>query len=60
MLPAIVAGPLSTLYVTVPPEVDVALTANGASPYVFPAIGKKCTDGTGVVTLKLVVAIAAA
>jgi hypothetical protein len=32
MLPEIVAGPLTTEYVTAPLEAEVALTANGALP----------------------------
>jgi hypothetical protein len=32
MLPAMVAGPLTTVYVTAPLDAELALTANGALP----------------------------
>ena len=35
MLPLMVAGPLTTEYVTAPDELDVALTVNGAAPNVW-------------------------
>jgi hypothetical protein len=59
VLPETVAGPLTTLYVITPVEFDVALTANGASPYVFPAIGANEIVGLSPATLKLVAAVPA-
>jgi hypothetical protein len=57
--PEIVAGPLTTEYVTAPLEADVALTPNGAAPAVCVAIGAKTRVGTSGTTGKLVVAVAA-
>jgi len=60
MLPTIVAGPLTTEYVTAPLEAEVALTAKGAAPNVCDPTGAKLSVGTSVATVKLVVAVAAA
>jgi hypothetical protein len=58
--PEIVAGPLATEYVTAPLEADVALTVNGATPYVCVAIGVNARVVPAATTVKLVVAVAAA
>jgi hypothetical protein len=61
--PEIVAGPLTTAYVTVPLEAEVALTENGASPNTCAGIGVKLSVGTvggAAATVKLVEAVAAA
>jgi hypothetical protein len=57
--PEIVAGPLVTQYVTAPLEADVALTPNGATPYVCVAIGVKARDPPAATTAKFVVTVAA-
>jgi len=59
MLPTIVAGPLTTEYVTAPLEAEVALTAKEAPPNDCAPIGMKLSDGTSVATVKLVLAVAA-
>jgi hypothetical protein len=58
--PEIVAGPLITEYVTDPLEAEVALTVNGATPYVCVAIGANASVVDAVTTEKFVVAVAAA
>jgi hypothetical protein len=58
--PEIVAGPLVTEYVTTPLDAEVALTVNGATPNVCVAIGVKVRVVPAAITVKLVVAVAAA
>jgi hypothetical protein len=53
--PEIVAGPLTTVYVTAPFEADVALTPSGAAPNVCVAIGVKVR--VGVITVVPVVPV---
>ncbi len=43
--PAIVAGPLTTEYVTAPLELDVAETANGDAPKTWLPISEKLSEG---------------
>jgi hypothetical protein len=62
MLPAMVAGPLTTAYVTTPVDSEVALTANGALPYVWAGIAANVRVGTVApaagATTKLALAVA--
>ena len=60
MLPTIVAGPLTTEYVTAPLDAEVALTAKGTLPKVCAGIVAKVRVGTSGATVKLVVVVAAA
>jgi hypothetical protein len=60
VLPEIVAGPLTTEYVTAPDDAEAALTAKGAAPNAFAGIAAKVSAGTSAATLKLVVALPAA
>ena len=42
---AILAGELETVYVTAPGDAEVALTVNGAAPYVWVGIDAKTSVG---------------
>ena len=53
VLPLIVAGPLSTLYVTAPLDAELAETVNAASPYVFAEIAAKLSIGVAGVTVSV-------
>jgi len=60
VVPEIVAGPETTLYVTAPVEAEVALTGGGTFPYVCSGIGVKARDGVAGRTTNDVVAFAGA
>ena len=58
--PETVAGPVSTVYVMAPFELELAETANGVAPYVLLSIGAKLSAVAPGLTVKLAVAVAAA
>ena len=58
--PEIVAGPLSTAYVIVPKDGDVAVTAKANSPTDASGTGLKVSPGSPGATLKVVVVLPAA
>jgi hypothetical protein len=60
VLPERVAGPLTTEYVIAPVDGEIAETANGAAPYVWLGIVLNASAVVAELTLKLVVATAAA
>jgi hypothetical protein len=57
VVPKIVAGPETTEYVIAPGEFEVALTANGASPYVWFAMLKVIVGGPVAIPLSAMLCV---